>query len=264
MNLLVKMALGVAVLLNGVQPVRAQAVRVSVSLQTNVILVGSTTLLQVSAQVLPAYRADADRIFSWYVDLHNSNAVVAAIMPAQLQKPASDNDPLISSFGFLDGSRLRGIYDTFMNLPAAGKNEPVVLLDVPIRGLTGGQVTFAVRPGSGVSGLAADFIVAPLGGGEPWLGGDYSTATVTLTVVNPQVHARVDSIHVVSLTGGLNRVELRFPPPTGYQAQVEYCDLISPARQWKTLPGGPFTGGLAVDPAAPRTRFYRMRFERSP
>src|SRR6185503_18687357 len=55
----------------------AQAVAVTASLDTNVLVVGQSTTLRIFAQVLPAYRTNADRIFSWYVDLLNTNGAAA-------------------------------------------------------------------------------------------------------------------------------------------------------------------------------------------
>ena len=55
----------------------AQVVAVTLRLDTNVISVGGSTTLRVFAQVVPSVRANAERIFSWYVDVLNTNSPVA-------------------------------------------------------------------------------------------------------------------------------------------------------------------------------------------
>lgn len=245
--------------LAGSPAAHAQAVAVTLSLETNVISVGSTTYLHAAAQILPAYRSGADRVFSWYVDVRNANDTVAVAHYSQMLKLASDQDPRISSSGFADGADRRGIYDTFMNLPGAGKSNSVELLRIPVTGLAVGRATFSVRPGSGVPGLSADFLVAPLGGGDPWLGGEYSGATVELLVLDPNRKPILESVRPTGLPGGAHAVEIRLVPVAGFDCVVQYTDTLSEPDRWQALPGGPHNSGLAVDTNSVPRRFYRIR-----
>ena len=90
---------------------RSQAVAVTVSLDTNIIAVGETTQLHVYAQVTPPYRTNADRIFSWYVNVLNTNGTVAEADYDAMLKTASDNDPDLSSTGFTTNDGRFGITD---------------------------------------------------------------------------------------------------------------------------------------------------------
>src|SRR5262245_49071564 len=163
-------------------PALGQAVAVTVRFDTNRIAVGGTTLLRVYGQVAPALQQDADRIFAWYLDVLNSNQLVAAANYSALLKPTSDNDPLISSTGANQGANRVGIYDTFLGLPGAGVNTAVELMRIPVRGLAAGRARFQVRAGTTVDGLSSDFLVAPLNDGTGWTGGDYSAAFADLDV----------------------------------------------------------------------------------
>ena len=162
-----------------------QVAVVTVQLDTNRVAIGEITTLHVFAQIASAQRTNADRIFSWYVDLLNDNGAVAKLKGDELVKPSSDKDPPTSSPGTIDGGNWRGIYDTFINLAAAGTDTPVELFSVPAQGVAPGKTTFNVQAGSGVPGLAADFIVAPLGNGDALIGGDYSAASIALEVIGP-------------------------------------------------------------------------------
>src|SRR5262245_13709300 len=89
---------------------QGQSVVVTASLDATSINAGQTTTLRVFAQVAPAFRPSSDRIFSWYLDVLNTNGPAASANYVAMVKPASDNDPLISSKGFADGANRRGIY----------------------------------------------------------------------------------------------------------------------------------------------------------
>src|SRR5262245_18138582 len=73
-----------------------QVVTVTVRLDASTIPVGGSTLLHVYAQVVPPLRASSERIFSWYIDVLNTNGAVATANYAALIKPESDNDALLS------------------------------------------------------------------------------------------------------------------------------------------------------------------------
>src|SRR3954467_9095312 len=96
--------------------VLGQGVTVTEKLDTNRIAVGGATILRIYAQVAPAYRANADQIFSWYLDVQNTNGTVANGNYDAMLKTASDQDPATSSKGITLGSNRKDIYDTFVNL----------------------------------------------------------------------------------------------------------------------------------------------------
>lgn len=240
--------------------VRAQVVGVTVQLDTNVVAVGQSTTLRVYAQVLPPFRANAERIFSWYVDVINTNGAVAGANYADLLKPVADKDPQTSSNGFNSAANRIGIYDTFLNLPGAGTNPPVELLHVPVTGLTTGQTRFAVRAGTGVPSLSQDFIVAPLDGGEMMTGGDYGAASVNLTVI-PGVSNVTNCLTIThtNLPGGVNRVMLQYCLLSGYDHFVEFRDQLVGGAGWQTFLGGPHNSGVYGDTNNVPVRFYRIR-----
>src|SRR5512133_2851750 len=134
----------------------AQFAAVTLALDTNRINVGQSTLLHVFAQITPAQRAATERVFSWNIDLINSSPDAARPDFAGLRKPASDNEPRTSSTGVSEGGNRRGIYDTFLDRPGAGREAPIELFSVPSSGLSGGRALFRVIPGSLPDGPDAD------------------------------------------------------------------------------------------------------------
>ena len=238
----------------------AQVVAVTAQLDTNIITVGQSTILRIYAQVSPAYRAEAERIFSWYVDVLNTNSLAASADYASMLKPESDKDPLISSNGFTSGTSRLGVYDTFLNHPGAGVTNPVELLSIPVTGLTVGKTRFGVRHGTGVASLSEDFLVAPTGAGEFISGGVYSAAFANLTVVA----APSNSINCLTLThtnlpDGSNRVMVQFCPQAGYNHYVEYRDQLVGGPGWQPFPNGPHNSGIFIETNSVPLRFYRVR-----
>ena len=237
----------------------APAVAVTMRLDTNVVAVGQGTLLHVSAQVVPSLRPSADRIFSWYVDVLNTNGVAAGANYNAMLKSASDNDPQLSSKGANDGANRRAIYDTFLNLPGAGVTNPVELMSIPVTGLTGGKTRFLVQAGTGAD-LSADFQVAPIGGGQPYVGGDYSAAFVDLTVTN-SVPCPL-SLVVTPLAGGGRpggTFQLSFSPCPGRTHTVEARAALGDIPGWQALPGAPHNSGVVIVTNTTTTRFFRVR-----
>lgn len=241
------------------RPTPAQVVAVTLSLDKTQISVGESATLRAFAQIVPAHRPGTDRIFSWYVDLLNSNGAAAAWDPAALRKATSDNHPQTSSAGRPDGAHQRGIFDTFMETAGAGRDTPVELFSVPVRGLAQGNATFSLVAGSGAAGLSADFIAAPAGGGDPLLGGIYSEASVSLQVGGS---ATGPLLAIVVTPQGPNRlVTLSFTLTPGLNHFVEFRDSLG-IGGWQTLPGGPHNSGSVADPGAPvGQRYYRLRVE---
>ncbi len=235
-----------------------QAVAVALTLDTNVVSVGGTTILRVKGQILPAFRSSSDRIFSWYVDVLNTNGAAAGANYDAMQKTASDNDLSISSTGTANGANRRGIFDTFLNLPGAGRDTPVELMSIPVTGLAAGKTRFRVQAGSGVLNLSADFLVAPSGGGDPLVGGDYGGAFVDLTVTNSSVPPPALSITPTNPGGGHFQIILRYTVQPGFDYYVEYRDGLGNSTGWQIFPGGPHNSGVYVDTDPPTPRFYRL------
>jgi hypothetical protein len=238
----------------------AQTVAVTMSLDAPTISVGQSTTLRVFAQVVPNLRTNSDRIFSWYVDVLNTNGATAGANYNAMQKPPSDNDPLVSSNGFTNGANRLGIYDTFLNLPGAGVTNRVELMRIPVSGLSAGQTRFMVRHGTGVPSLSEDFIVAPLSGGGFLSGGEYSTAFADLIVLAAPTNA-ITCLNITrtNLAGGLNKVTVQFCPLAGYDHHVEYRDQLVGGPGWQTFANGPHNSGVYIDTNNVPVRFYRIR-----
>jgi len=231
-----------------------QAVGVTMRLDTNSIVVSGSTTLHIYAQVAPAFRSNAERIFSWYVDVLNTNGAVASASYAAMEKTASDKDVSTSSTGSSEGANRRGIYDTFLNLPGAGVAAPVELMAIPVTGLVSGKARFQVRAGSGVPELS-DFLVVPITGVDPFTGGNYSAANIDLTVVEGcGVRLQV----VPGNFGPGQRLQLSFIPCPGFNHTVEYRDTLNDPLGWRALPGAPHnSGNVSVTNIGPQ-RFFRV------
>lgn len=234
-----------------------QSVAVTVRLDTNRVAVGSSTFLRIYAQVLPAFIANSDRIFSWYIDVLNTNAAAAQPNYASMQKPVADNDPQTSSPGTDKGSDRCGIYDTFLNSPGAGVSAPVELLSVPVSGNAPGRTSFIIRAGTGVPQLSSDFIVARSGGGNAFFGGDYSVAVADLQVVASSCAL---SLQVIPLAGPApnSRLQLTFSPCSGFQHTIESRAALGDSTGWQPLGGGPHNSGSVTVTNLGTQRFFRV------
>lgn len=233
----------------------AQAVAVTMRLDSASIPAGGNTILHIDAQVTPAFRSSADRIFSWYIDVLNTDGSVASANYAALTKPVSDNDPSVSSTGSTQSAHRRGIYDTFLSLPGAGTASPVELVRIPVVGVAAGTTRFTVQAGTGVAGLSADFLVVPLSVSEPFTGGDYSAATATLQVTggtgcNPRLSAA---------RGAGGSLTLTFTPCAGRTHFVEARGALGDAAGWQALPGAPHNSGSVTVNNTGTQRFFRIR-----
>lgn len=252
----------VVVLLGPARQSLAQVVAITARLDTNIIAVGQSTTLHVYAQVVPNLRTNADRIFSWYVDVLNTNGTTASANYSAMLKTASDKDPLTSSNGFNNGAHRLGIYDTFLNRPGAGVSNQVELMSIPVRGLAVGQTRFGVLRGTGVANLSEDFLVAPTGGGAFMTGGDYSMAFANLTVLAAPSNAiSCLTITRTNLAGGVNQVTVQFCPLAGYVHYVEYRDQLVGGLGWQMFPNGPHNSGnviVIVTNSNPQL-FFRVR-----
>lgn len=238
----------------------AQAVGVTLSLDNANINVSQTTTLRVLAQVVPNLRANSDQIFSWYVDVLNTNGNRASANYAAMQKTASDKDPQTSSTGTAEGANRRGIYDTFLNRPRAGVTNAVELMSIPVTGLSAGQTRFRVQAGTGVPALSSDFLVMPLGGGPPFTGGDYSSAFVDLTVTGSSTCSLQLLAAPLAGGGGPGRTyQLTFTPCSGRTHTVEYRAALGDVPGWIALPGAPHNSGSVTVTNSTIYRFFRVR-----
>ncbi len=235
--------------------VLAQAVVVTARLDTNVVSVGGSTTLRVFAQVVPGLRPTSDRILTWYLDALNSNAAAAAANYGAMTKPVSDNDPFLSSTGLTQGANRRGIYDTFLNLAGAGVNSPVELMRIPVSGVAAGTTRFSVAAGSGTP-LSEDFLVAPLGGGDPYLGGSYTTAFADLQVTGGAACSPV--LQIARLANG-TQARLTFTPCAGRTHFVEGLTAIDGVATWQVLPNAPHNTGDVVVSLTGGLRIFRVR-----
>lgn len=235
----------------------AQAVVVTARFDTNVIGVGGSTTLRVFAQVVPGLRPTSDRIFSWYVDVLNTNGAAVTANYGAMTKAASDNFPETSSSGVTQGANRRGVYDTFYGNPSsAGVNSPVELMRIPVTGAAVGQTRFAIAAGSGVPQLAADFIVAPTGGGDPYFGGSYTTAFADLQVTGGAACSPV--LQIARLPGG-TQARLTFTPCAGRTHFVEGLTAIDGVATWQVLPSAPHNTGDVVVNLTGGMRIFRVR-----
>lgn len=237
---------------------QAQVVDVTAALDTNTVPAGGSTTLRVFARVATAQQASASQIFSWYVDVINTNGTVATANYGAMLKTASDKDPLTSSTGTQDGAHRRAVYDTFRNLPGAGVSAPVELMAIPVSGVTAGQTRFRVQAGTG-AGLSSDFLVAPVGAGDPLTGGNYSLAEASLNVIGAPAIPNVRvSMAVTNAAGGAKGVTLSFATAAGFNYTAQFRDPLTGGTGWQPLPGAPHNSGSAFQLSTTGTKFYRV------
>jgi hypothetical protein len=237
---------------------RAQAVSVTARLDNGTLAVGQTTTLRVLAQVVPNVRTNADRIFSWYVDVLNTNGAVGAASYGSMTKAASDNNPQTSSTGTADGAHRRGIYDTFLNRPGAGVSNAVELMAIPVQATAAGVTRFSVRAGTTVPFLAHDFIVAPKAGGDPFTGGEYTLAHADLTVT-PGCSIQLQ-VQRVGGGGPNQRLQLQFTPCAGRNHTVESLFPIE-SGAWLPVAGAPHNSGSVIVTNNRPRQIFRVRVD---
>ena len=229
----------------------ADAVNVTIEADDVALAVGESTMVTVYGQIDAAIEGDSDRIFSWYIDVLNDNGGVVGGY-ANVQTPSSDNTPQTSHDGTVEGAHLRGIHDTFLNHPGAGKGTRVVLVRFEVTALVAGSATFSVDAGSTVGPLS-DFLVAQSGGGS-FAGGIYTEASVEITVTGELDLSGLD----LRVTSTGNQADLSFHPIPGFDHTVQSSETLLPLS-WVDLPGGPHNAGIASQVVAgiPR-RFFRV------
>lgn len=246
------LAIGVLPMLlgGGVALAQDNAVVVTIEAASTELIQGQKTTLTVYAQISAALEADSQQIFSWYVDVLNTDGLVASGYNS-FSTPASDNHIQTSGDGVEVGGDLLGVYDTFIMNPGAGKGARVVLMQFDVTALSAGSTTFSVAPGS--TGLPLqDFLVSRSSGGG-YLGGVYGSASVTLNVqaLDPA------SLNLVA-TRVNDEVTATFNPVPGLNHYLEYSDTLQPGS-WTVVPGAPHNSGI-VTQAVPGVvrRFYRV------
>jgi hypothetical protein len=132
---------------------------------------------------------------------------------------------------------------------------PVELFSVPVGGLQPGKTTFRIQAGTGVPNLSADFIVAPAGGGDPLIGGDYGAAAAQLEVVGSNSVIRASIAY--QKVGAQERLTISYPacPAFDYTVQFQSALGLSP---WQALSGAPHNSGSVTLTNPPAPRFFRV------
>lgn len=241
----------------GFASAQTPAVNVTITADDPVLIPGQTTTVRVFAQVDALIEPDAEGIFSWYIDVLNSDGTVAVADYDNLTMSSSDNFPETSGSGTTDGAHRRGINNTFfLSNPEAGKGSPVELLAVQLTASQLGVTTLSVAAGTTVPSSAGDFLVEPIVTGPLLTGGNYTAASVVVKVVPV---SEAIQLGISRDAGGV--VELDFTPIDGFDHTVMFSDDMSPGS-WLPLPGD-HNSGVATDltVGVPR-RFYRLLVEK--
>lgn len=150
--------------------------------------------------------------------------------------------------------------DTFLNRPGAGVSNAVELMAIPVTGMMAGQMRFRIQAGTGVPELSSDFIVVPQGGGSPYVGGDYATTFVDLTVTGSLVCApRLAVTRLTGAGGTESTYQLAFTPCPGRTHTVEYRAVLGDLPRWQSLPGAPHNSGIVTVANSYNQRYFRVR-----
>lgn len=137
--------------------------------------VGQTATLTVYGQVAGPSATPGNGVFAWDVDLRVGDPNVVSILAGTVDRSGWTGDGFTSSSGTVRSWGLDAIYDTGEGSDSLGLAGPVRLFSVEFRGLAPGETTLTIQPDATVG---ADFVT--------WkgdLGGDYSRASLTVTVV---------------------------------------------------------------------------------
>lgn len=217
---------------------------------------GEETVLRAFGQVSETFRARADRIFTWNLDLLALAPEVMVLDPGSLVRPRSDRDPILGSVGTTDGPNLLGIRDSFLGLESAGVATAVELFSVRVKALGNGTAHFRVRPGTLGSDESPDFLVLPLGDDEPWSGGSYTAAVATF-VVGDVAPTDPPALRIERLAGGAIRVVVE--GPAGGSVALESADGIGAGVAWRRV--GESSAGSSTyvweGPPSGAPRFFR-------
>lgn len=237
----------------------ANPVLVSLTLDTNKLAIGKTTLLRAWAEISPEFLPRASKIASWHVDLLSEGDSAATLDYTALRKPESDGNPNSSSTGTSIGRTRQGIYDALSKLPGAGYDRPVELFSIPITATVPGSMHFRIRAGTGPVAGGPDFLVTASEGNDPFTGGSYEFATIDLEVISSTQPVQLSSTSQ-ALPGGRFRIVVNFPAVPGKNHFPESSTTLNSA-QWQTVPGGPFNSGTFVTTNTTPFQFFRVRIE---
>jgi len=237
----------------------ANPVLVTLTLDTNKLAIGKTTLLRAWAEISPEFLPRASKIASWHVDLLSEGDSAATLDFAALKKSESDANPNSSSSGTSIGRTRQGIYDTLSKLPGAGYDRPVELFSIPITATVPGLMRFRMRAGTGPVAGGVDFLVTASEGNDPFTGGNYEFATIDLEVISSTQPVQLSST-AQALPGGRFRIVVSFPAIAGKNHFPESTATLSPG-QWQSVPGGPFNSGTFVTTNTAPFQFFRVRIE---
>jgi hypothetical protein len=131
---------------------------------------------------------------------------------------------------------------------------------VPIKASGPGKVTLSIQGGTTVTGLGADFIVAPTDGSDPLLGADYSVAKTDLRVAETAGLRLTAAVSPLPAGQG-QKVTLTFPASAGHTYTVEGRNGFEAGTAWLALPGAPHNSGSVTDIFTSARRFYRVKIE---
>lgn len=222
------------------------AVNVSIEADDAHLFVGDTTTVRVFGQIDSSIESQSSQIFSWYIDILNEGGAVTGY--SNLEIAASDNTSETSGDGIEEGAHLKGIHDTFLFHPEAGKGERVLLVQFDVAALAVGSATVRVGPGSTGRNLN-DFLVSRTGEGS-FTGGNYTDAAIEITVGDPVITLELSVVK--------NAVNLNFNTIPGFDHTIQSSSALHGA-DWSDLAGGPHNSGTAVDDlTGTMTRFYRV------
>lgn len=245
------------------------AVNVTITAADTTLAIGETTTVTVWAQVASPQDGDSAKIFSWYVDVltNPDDASVVNTNWNSLLMPESDSpdgSATTAGAGTTDANNnRRGIYNTFLNpttsqsgIANPGVGSPVVLMTFDVTATGAGTHTYTVAAGT-TQILTNDFQVLRTGGAGLYTGGNYSAASLTLTVeAPPEPDLEAINFRISDVSGG--NVTLSFNPQAGFDHTVQSSQTLQ-VGSWSDLPGGPHNSGTVVDNlGVADARFYRL------
>ena len=217
---------------------------------------GESTTVRALAQVSLGFRALADRIFTWNLDLLVLSPEVIVLEAGSLIRPRSDLDPILGSVGTVDGPNLLGVRDSFLNLEGAGIATTIELFSVRVKAVESGAGLMRLRVGTLGADSSPDFLVLPLGEEEPWSGADYTAATVTIGVGGGGT-PEAPKLRMDRTANGMIRVVVE--GAVGSSVALEESDRIGVGVSWRRVgesPAGSATFTFET-PVGAAPRFYR-------
>ena len=130
------------------------------------------------------------------------------------------------------------------------------LVRVPVSSVSLGRTRFVVQAGTGVTGLAADFLVATVGANDPLFGGDYAQATVELEVRSASL---CEPVLRISLLPGGAQARVMFTPCPGRTHTLEHRTTLGRTTEWQAVTGAPHNSGEVTVDVTGAQDFFRLR-----